>query len=149
MTFTRLAKWAYFVHQHHLRPRDLCKIFSTYCQVRKKIKSKKVWLSASLEFCGGSDYLPLRKDSLVTIDGVFKGEYSPLFLVNLPSALINFRLTLIEFNRWVLLIWLESEWRRNAQVRSSCFLPQLGRIIGWCSDVFRVCIFLDEKSPTS
>ena len=42
--------------------------------------------------------MPLRKDSLVTIDGVFKGEYFLLLLVFFPSVLINFRLTLIEFN---------------------------------------------------
>ena len=42
--------------------------------------------------------MPLRKDTLVTIDGVFQGEYSLLFLVNFPSVLINFRLILIEFN---------------------------------------------------
>ena len=42
--------------------------------------------------------MPLRKDSLVTIDGVFEGEYSPLFLVDFLSVIINFRLALIEFN---------------------------------------------------
>ena len=71
---------------------------STSLPSQRKEKEQESLMKCQSLILRWSDYLPLRKDSLVTIDGVFKGEYFLLLLVFFPSVLINFRLTLIEFN---------------------------------------------------